>query len=500
MGWSGVRLHLVLAVLPPLLFVIALATAVHLAIRCRALEAAGEEAVEATIATYREKGAAVLWTSLSTACGFASLAATDLNPVAALGRWATLGLGVQLVASFTLYPALLAATAGRRARLPERALEARLERFGRRIAENAATRRFAVLSVYLVLAAAALVGIGRLRSSSDAVAYFAPDHPVRRSLEAAQAKGLGAAALELELLLPEADAFAAPEAIARIAKLVATLRAQPGIESVASLADLVDDVGTSSPWAELSTPAELRTQALALLEGDEEGRRVLSRFVTADRRAARLALFVPIAGFETLEPVATRAEELAREQFPEADVAVTGVLRQVLAFQLSLVGTLGLSLALTLPALAAVFFVLLRRADEVLKALVPNVWPVVVLLGGMGWLGLELDLATVMVASIVLGLAVDDTIHTLAHYREESVALGARAAVCGRIERTAPAYLLTGAILCAGFGVCVLSDFEPIARFGALSAASIALAVVSDLLLVPALFGGEARARGSGSH
>jgi hypothetical protein len=90
MGWAGVRLHLVLAILPPLLFVIALATAVHLAIRCRALEAEGEGAVEAMIATYREKGAAVLWISLSTACGFASLAASDVTPVAELGRWATL--------------------------------------------------------------------------------------------------------------------------------------------------------------------------------------------------------------------------------------------------------------------------------------------------------------------------------------------------------------------------------------------------------------------------
>jgi predicted RND superfamily exporter protein len=93
-----------------------------------------------------------------------------------------------------------------------------------------------------------------------------------------------------------------------------------------------------------------------------------------------------------------------------------------------------------------------------------------------------------MVASIVLGLVVDDTIHTLARYREKRLELGAFEAVADRLEHTAPAYLLTGAILAAGFGVCALSDFEPIARFGALSATTVTLAVLADLTLVPALF------------
>ena len=496
-GWAssvtGTRFHLVLGLLPPLLFVLALATVVHVAIRCRSLEADGMGAIEATIETYREKGAAVLWTSLSTACGFASLQVSDVTPVAELGLWATLGLGVQLVASFTLLPALLAATGRRRGRLPERELESRLERWGGALAARSAERRGLVLAAYAALAALAALGLGRLRPASDPVAYFAPEHPLRRNLEAAQALGIGTAALELELVEKAEGAFFAPETLAQVAKLGDELRAVPGIESVATLADLADAVGSESPWAELSTPEELRAQALAVLDADQEGREVRARFATADGRALRVPLFVPLAGYETLEPVAGRAEELARAAFPAADVAVTGVLHQVLAFHRSLVGTLGVSIALTLPALAAVFFVLLRRPGEVAKALVPNVWPVVILLGGMGWLGLGLDLATVMVASIVLGIAVDDTIHTLAHHSEESSLVGARAAVCSRIERTAPAYLLTGAILCAGFGVCALSSFEPLARFGQLAAAAIALAVISDLLLVPALFGGEER-------
>jgi hypothetical protein len=120
---------------------------------------------------------------------------------------------------------------------------------------------------------------------------------------------------------------------------------------------------------------------------------------------------------------------------------------------------------------------------------------VVALLGGMGWLGVRLDLATVMVASIALGLAVENTMHTLAtHARDVAEHGSPAAAVVARLERSAPAYVLTFTILAAGFGVCGLSDFAPIARFGVLSAIALGLALACDLVLVPALFGGAGRA------
>jgi predicted RND superfamily exporter protein len=142
-----------------------------------------------------------------------------------------------------------------------------------------------------------------------------------------------------------------------------------------------------------------------------------------------------------------------------------------------------------LPVLAITFYILLRDVRGTLYALVPNLWPVLVILGGMGWFGIPLDIATVMVASITLGLVVDDTIHTLAHYRELRAELGERGAVADRMEKTAPAYLLTGVILASGFGVCALSGFAPTARFGLLSAIAIMIAVLADFTLVPALFG-----------
>jgi uncharacterized protein len=110
--------------------------------------------------------------------------------------------------------------------------------------------------------------------------------------------------------------------------------------------------------------------------------------------------------------------------------------------------------------------------------------------GAMAWLRLPLDISTVMVASTTLGLALDDTIHTLVHYRRGAAARGASGAVLAAVEQNAAAYSLTGLILGLGFAVVAFSSFIPTQRFGALSAFAIVLAVLADFLLVPALLGG----------
>ena len=492
MGYAGVKVNLVVAILPPILFVIALASAVHLMLRCRDIEASqgpdGEDAISATLATYRDKGRALFWTTVSTLAGFASLTATPVAPIRTLGLWAGLGLAFSGLAAFTLLPCLLARTMGRRSSLPERAFELRVQHLGRRVTEFAADRRAWVLTIYAGLALVAAAGLPRLQVASNALHYLAPEHPVRAGIETVERLGIGLSALEIVATGDEAE-FLAARRLDQLAGLAGALRRLPGILSVVGATDLLDDVARASPLAGAFSPEELRERLLPLLRADTVGNRALGRFLAADGSATRLTLFVPTEGFARTDPLAAAALAVARQALPGATVELTGQYPLLLAMQRYLLSTLALSLLLTLPVLAITFYILLRDVRGTLYALVPNLWPVLVILGGMGWFGIPLDIATVMVASITLGLVVDDTIHTLAHYRELRGELGPRGAVADRMEKTAPAYLLTGVILALGFGVCALSDFAPTARFGLLSAVAIVIAVVADFTLVPALFG-----------
>ena len=525
MGWLGVELNLVLAVLPPLLFVIALATAVHLLVRCRDFEeaeprAAGDgEARPAAIVglTYRDKGWAVLWTGVSTLVGFASLAVSPVGPVRDLGVWAGLGIAAMTLLAFLLYPALLSlalrwqgptdgASRGHRG---GRTFERWFRDAGRRWAEWAAEHRLAVLGGATLVALAALAGVPYLELETNALHYLPSDHPAREGIEGLEARGIGSSTVELMLTLPDrgtsgADAPATFESLGafrRLAHLTERLREEPQVLGAVSAGDLLGDAVRRAPGGALFGASAVRRVAFDRLTGEERPA-VLDRYLAQEGRSARVTLFTPMAGTGEMDPLLERLPRLVREVLgegdpdgealpgdavPGVDVVATGELPLVLESQRHLLSTLGLSLTLTFVVIAAILRGLLPSTRLTLLALAPNLWPVAGVVGLMGWLGTPLDVATVMVASVALGLAVDDTIHTLGHFRELAPEHGRFEAVAATLERTAPSYVLTGLILGAGFGVCTLSDFGPTARFGALSALAIALAVLGDLFLLPAL-------------
>ncbi len=486
MGYVDTDLNMVLSVLPPLIFVIALATAVHLLLRVRDLAGAraqGGVGAADCVSAYREKGWSVLWTGVTTMIGFASLTLSPVAPIRGLGLWAALGLGLMTAAAFTCYPALLALSVGRAGK--PRAFERWTHRLGGRWGRWAGRHHKALVLAAVAVAVAGAAGWPRIRVESNALHYLPPSHPVRAQIEDLQAAGIGLAAIEI--LITTAEPFAEPASLLRLAELGALLEAEPLIHGTMSAGALLRDTAARAAGASLLPPQAHRAVVLRGLEADSEGRAVLDAFLSPDRYRARVTAFVSTVGLEELDPLLARIRIEAQGCFPGASVETTGQFPLLVESQRYLLSTLVWSMALTVAAIALVLRLLLPGMRLAVLALVPNLWPVAAMLGLMGWYGVPLDIATVMVASVVLGLAVDNTLHTLGHFRRLAAAQGAREAVVRSLEITAPACLLTGVILAAGFGVCAFSDFAPVARFGALSAFAIVVAVLGNLFLLPAL-------------
>jgi len=504
-------LNLVEIVLVPLLFVIALATAVHVQMRFRDRGREGRSPIETVLVTYREKGWPVLWTGLTTMAGFSSLSVSLVPPVRALGLWTAGGLALITLVLFTLYPAVLATGGGSdRARRSTAsgplAYDAWAARLGRAWATWAVRpdRRRGLGVAFLALAVVALIGLGQLRRDTGVLGYLAPSHPVRADLERLQSHGVGAVAAELVLRAGAGEApFVEPEGLDALARLAGELRREPQVLSVVGAGELWRSVLKEVSSGEPSEAA--RRAALERVEEVPKLRELLAVLRTSSGREARLSVQVPMRGFEELEPLFTRLLERTRNAFPDDagyGVHLTGRYPLVLAAQRRVLSTMVVSLSLTFLAIAAIFRAVLGSFRLALVALVPNLWPVLCVLGAMGWLALPLDGTTMMVASVVLGLAVDDTLHTLGRLRREAARWEGRGeegcgsddrqldpaqAAVSTLEHTAPAHLLTSAVLVAGFAVCALTSFVPIARFGALTAMALGLALMADLLLVPAL-------------
>ncbi len=489
-GYMGVRLNMVLAILPPLLFVIALATAVHVVLYLRRAPA-GDEPSEARVArVFRAKGWALLWTGITTVIGFASLAISPLAPVRSLGIWAAIGLGLTTFCAFVCFPPILA-TLGFGTASATSSWEGRWARRGKALGRWSHTHRAAVLLIAALISGVALLGVPQIQTASNALHYLAPDHPLRSGIERLESHGIGVAAVELVIHMPASNggappAFTSAIEVDRLADLGTELEQLPDVFGVVSAGTVLRDALRHVPTT--PTNVHMRQQmALAGLQGDVEGKRVLNALLTEGRLAAHATVFVKTSDIEDLDHLNQKISELSLGHFPEATVETTGQYPLLLEAQKHLISTLATSLGLTLLVIAFVLRLVLPSFRLALLALLPNLWPVVGVFGYMGWVGVPLDIASVMTASVVLGLAVDDSIHTLGHFRRLAPVHGSRAAVEETLFATAPAYVLTACILIAGFGVCALSSFAPIARFGGLSAIAIGLALVGDLLLLPAL-------------
>ena len=495
MGYSGIRLNLVNIILAILIFVISLATAVHILVRCRSLEQQGMPPLTAVLATYRSKRQPVLWTGITTLAAFGSLVTGSIPPIRSLGLWSAIGIAIMTVLAFTFYPAVLAARNSKTGQQPVRPFEIWAQRWGRSLAHWAIRRRLPVLVGTTAAVVFALIGMSRFQIEDNLTRYFSPQNPVRTELERLQQHGVGVFTAELVLsyrgALPQATieeqhGFQEPRAQQELARLSALARSHPLVYGAVSSGDLLE-AAIRSILVEGKVNDNTRWLALGMMQSVPETRKILHALVTPDGQRARVSLSVPMLSFNQMQPLFRQIMAEAAGIFPGADIFVTGQYPLLLLAQEKLLWGLIVSLALTLICVMVVFYVILRSVRLTLFVVIPNLWPIVLVLGGMGWLKIPLDSVSIMTASIILGLAVDDTFHTLSHFLRLEPRCGPAQAIAATLERNAPAHILTTLILAAGFIACALSGFLPVARMGALSTVAITLALIGDLILIPAL-------------
>jgi predicted RND superfamily exporter protein len=136
----------------------------------------------------------------------------------------------------------------------------------------------------------------------------------------------------------------------------------------------------------------------------------------------------------------------------------------------------------------AVIFIVFRSARYGALAIVANALPVCAVLGFMGWLGISLNVATVMVASVALGVVDDDTIHFIGRFRRETAAgAGTEAAIEAATIHEGRASLTTAIINSLGYGIMIFSAYKPTAWFGGLLALTMAVAFLAEVFVVPAI-------------
>ena len=213
----------------------------------------------------------------------------------------------------------------------------------------------------------------------------------------------------------------------------------------------------------------------------------LTHFTAEGGRAARAAVFTDFLGNGATGDLARRLTALGAAWLPpEASVEVTGSPVLWERMDASISRTQRSSILLVALGTFALLLALFRNLADALVGWLASALPVAWILGLMGWLGVPVTLATVLIAGIALGLAVDDTVHfVLAFRRRVAAGAGRRAAVGDTLAALGERMIATSVILAGSFLVMAFSDFTPTANFGVFTALTILLALVADLCLVP---------------
>lgn len=488
MCWIGRPITPIVSMMPILILVVGITDAVHFLVRVHDLRATAPSLREVVVRVAREVGAPTTVTAVAAALGFLSFVAARIPNLRDFGVFAAVGILGAWLTTFTLIPAALVCF-GMRPRPRASAAFALADRILEGLRGFARRRAWVVLGVAAAGLGISLLGLVRLVPDNDTLKLLGEGDPLVRAERFLRERLRPLDTLEVLYEAPEGRAVTDPELLSRLASAEKILEERMGARPVLSLLPVLRVAHRELVDGSLSVPAEgaQASQLLLLAEAaDAEG---VASVVTPDRRLARLSAGYPWGGSDAVrEDLRVLRERLGALLSDGGAWSLTGsIVLSAHVADLILEGQIA-SFSTAFLTIFAILFLFLRSLPLGVLGMIPNVYPVVVILGYMGWTGINLDVGTAMIASILLGVSVDDTVYFLLHYQ--------RARRGGATVRDAIAYTFSisgkPAIFCAsiialGFFVLGFSSFQSLAIFGLLSGVAVLLAGATELFLMPAL-------------
>ncbi len=522
LGWFGWEVTVISSNFISLQLIITMSIAIHLIVRYREFAAAEpqESNRQLILDTVQTKLIPCLYAVLTTVAGFASLLFCDILPVITFGWMMIAGLFVSLIITFLLFPAILVLIPKE---TPPRSRE---WRFSITSITSKFTEAHGVLIVIIsgLIFFFSFIGVSKLEVENCFIDYFKDNTEIHQGMKVIDQHLGGTTPLDVIIDFGESNAppqqatgeesdifdefdeydeaatdekyWFTAEKISRIKAVHAYLESLPETGKVLSLATIV------SIAEKLNSGKPLDSFDLALLysETPEEFKSLLVRpYVSVEHSQARFWLRVRDSE-KTL-----KRNELLKEikadltgnlkpvvglsnPFDEEHVHLTGLLVLYNNMLQSLFGSQILTLGITVLLLMVMFLVLFRSARIALIAMLPNVLPIAVVLGVMGWLNIPLDMMTITIAAIGLGISVDDTIHYIHRFKHEFQKNRKYLPTMHRCHGSiGHAMYYTSVTIIIGFSILAMSNFIPTVYFGLLTSLAMFIALLAALTLLPQL-------------
>ncbi len=491
LGAVGIPLNIMTSIVPALVIIIGSTEDIHLLTEYAAGIDQGLRRRDAVVRMADKMGMAVLLTFITTYLGFLSIALNDIELLFQFGITASTGLLFNFLITVSLVPVMLhrfghrdsvVATGTKRS-------STLFQRWAVGLMLRLRRRRGQVFAMAALLALLSFLAATHLRINNNFLDYLDRHSALRSHTDRIHETLSGVHSFSIVLASGIENTFLQTRYLAEISKLQGFIGDLEVFDRSFSFADFVVQLNSAmasdaEPMMQLPESDEVLREYMLFVKHDD-----IAAYVSPAFDQAQIVVRHNITSSERLnQAVAALQTRIDEEIDPALKVEITGM--SILSNQAIEQMALGqlqslLLVSAVIVGLVSLLFVSIRAG---LIALVPNLFPVVVLFGVMGIADIPLNAGTSMVAAIALGICVDDTMHVMSRFHEElKVHASRRAALIAMLKAEAQPIFATSIALAAGFMVFATSSFQPVVHFGVLSAMVMLVALAATFILTPLL-------------
>jgi len=490
----GNKMNMVSGMLIPLVFIISLATTVHILNRFYLEVRLSGDKRDSILKTLRHICVPCFLTCVTTSIGFLSLVVSDVTPVKTTGIFMAAGIMMSFFVCITLVPGMLSLFPERMSRpfmnikkdrsSSNKEFQGIYGFIGKFVRNNT----IYVFFISLVFVGVAIYGVTKIDAESSIFESFPESSEITRSTEHIEQELMGLIPMDIVVDTGNTESVFQPDVLMKMEKLQDYLKGIPEVTKSVSVVDYVKYLNKLLNKDNPDSPVVTKDKAidyvkLASLHGDS----IVAGLYTEDYSEGRISVRIKNVGSSRYKSIVNDIERFIKENFPlSVSCAITGIVPLLMDMQGYLIESQIKTFTLAFILIFICIALLLKSARIGMMSMIPNLIPIAITLGVMGYVGINLDVATIMIASVAIGISVDDTIHFLYRFKEEFKKDGDHyLAIQRTLSGVGRALIFTTVVATCGFLVFCLSSFKAIQYFGLLTGITMVSALVADLFILP---------------
>ncbi len=491
-GYTGKEIDPMGTLLPVILVVVGVSDVVHLLSKYLEELRWGKGKLSALRTTFKEVGMATFLTSLTTAIGFLTLLTSNIDPLREFGIYMAVGVLFAFILAFSILPAVLVL------RPKPRMSETEINKvFWYRLLHPlflfVIRNRIVILIVFVLVTGLSIIGINRIQADNYLLQDLGTDDPFRQDLEYFDTHFAGIRPMEMALSTDQPEGILSYPVLKEIDYLEQSLKETHEVGMIRSPLSLVKmanqaEHGGNPDHYKLPESEKEFKRLRPLVKRMSKGK-LASLVLDPDGNEGRLNAKLPDRG----GLITQRNHEKLKQKMERVDPGVLKTKVTGTAFLLDLNNTyltlnLIYGLGIAFIAVSIVMMIIYKSPIMLIVSLIPNILPLLMVGGAMGFSGIDLNISTSIIYTIAFGIAVDDTIHFLSKFKIElNKGVPYHFALRRTMLSTGKAILVTSIILCLGFSLLLFSGFASTFYIGLLISLTLLFAVIADLTLLPVL-------------